>query len=152
MRRRYNPYVDGRQLTVRSDALNLTCLEKPQQQCLHAEAHLADFIEENRAAVRALQIAGFITVGVGEAALHVAEHLGLQQCVGNARTVDRHQWLRATGTALVNEPRDDFFTNPTLAGNEHFGARARRVFNLFFDCSDSAADPEHRDRIWHVDG
>ena len=79
---------------VGADGLHLAVLEEPQQQRLHAQAHLADFVEEQRAAVRQLQLAELVAVGAGEAALHVAEQLRFEQRLGQARAVDRDERAR----------------------------------------------------------
>ena len=49
--------VDGDEPPLGTDALNLAVLEEPQQQRLHAQAHLADFVHEDGAAVGALELA-----------------------------------------------------------------------------------------------
>ena len=49
--------VDTRMRLVRPDGLNLAVLEKPQQPRLHAQAHVADFVEKQRAAMRELELA-----------------------------------------------------------------------------------------------
>ena len=56
--RRDDAHVDACAGVVGADRLNLAVLEEAQQQRLHAQAHLADFVEEQRAAVRQLQLAG----------------------------------------------------------------------------------------------
>src|ERR1043165_5880846 len=61
---------------VRTDLLHFAGLEEPQQQTLHARGHLADFIEQNRALIRSLELAGPIAIGAGEATLQIAEYLG----------------------------------------------------------------------------
>ena len=73
---------------VRADRLDFAVLEEAQQQRLHAQAHLPDFVEEERAAVRELQLAELVAVGAGEAALDVAEQLGLEERLGQPGAVD----------------------------------------------------------------
>ena len=80
---------------VGADGLHLAVLEKPQQQRLHAQAHLADFVEEERAAVRELQLARLVAVRAGEAALHVAEQLRFEQRLGEAGAVHRDEGREA---------------------------------------------------------
>ncbi len=43
---RDHPNVDARLRLIRTDGLDLAVLEKPQQERLHAQAHLADFVQE----------------------------------------------------------------------------------------------------------
>ena len=68
-------HVERRHVAIGADALNLAGLEEPQQQRLHAQAHLADFVHEDRAAVGRFEPASLVAMRVGEAALHVAEQL-----------------------------------------------------------------------------
>ena len=103
-------HVDAARLRSVADALDLAGLEEPQQQRLHAQAHLADLVHEDRAAVGRFEQAALVAVGVGEAAAHVAEQLRLEQRVGNARAVDRDAaargarrlrvWIRRATTSL----------------------------------------------------
>ena len=66
-------------------------LEESQQETLHAQRHLADFVEEDRAHVRGLELARLVAIGAGEAALHMAEQLGLEQRFRQAGAVDRRE-------------------------------------------------------------
>ena len=84
-----HPDVDRRLLAIGSDSLNFAGLQKPQQQRLHPQAHLADFVHEDGAAVGGLEPAALVAVGVREAALHVAEQFRLEERVGDAGAVDR---------------------------------------------------------------
>ena len=86
-------------VVVRADRLDLAVLEEAQQQRLHAQAHLADFVEEQRAAVGQLQLAGLVAVGAGEAALDVAEQLRLEQRLGEAGAVDRDERAAARASS-----------------------------------------------------
>ena len=43
-----------------ADALHLPVLEKTQQEPLHAQAHLADFVQEQRAAIGQLELPGLV--------------------------------------------------------------------------------------------
>ena len=44
-----------------------------------------------RSAVRGLQLPELVSIGAGEAALHMSEQLRLEQRLGQARAVDRHE-------------------------------------------------------------
>ena len=88
--------------SVAADGLNLAALEESQQFGLHLQAHLADFVEEDRAAVRRFEPPHAIAVGAGEAAADVPEELGLEQRVGDRRAVDGDEgWLRAAEWAWM---------------------------------------------------
>ena len=113
------PHVDARVRAVGADALDLAGLEEAEQHDLHARAHLADFVEEHGAVRRHLEQARLVAVGAGEAAAHVAEQLGLEQRVGQARAVERDQRRRGARAPLMNQARDDFLADAGLAGDQH---------------------------------
>ena len=74
-----------RPLPSAPDLLQLARFEEAQQQTLHAQRHLADFVEEDRAHVGGLELARLVAVGAREAALDVAEELGFEQRLRQAR-------------------------------------------------------------------
>ena len=144
MGRRDHADVDRRQLAIGTDALNLAGLEEPQQQRLHPQAHLPDFVHEDGAAVGGLEPAALVAVGVGEAALHVTEQLRFEQRVREAGAVDGDERAAAAAAALVNQPRDDFLADAALTGDEHLGIGARGVIDFFFDTPNGGTDADHR--------
>jgi hypothetical protein len=74
--------------TVDADRLDLAVLQKAEQQHLHSEGHLADLVENDGPAVRALEQADAVAVGVGKTPPDVAEERRLQQRVRYPGTVD----------------------------------------------------------------
>ncbi len=76
---------------VGPDPLQLTRFEEPKKKRLHPEAHLPHFVEEEGAAVRRLELADLVAIRAGEAALDVAEQLGLEERLGQPGAVDRHE-------------------------------------------------------------
>ena len=56
-----------------------------------AERHVADLVEEERAAVRGLELADAPLVGAGERAALVAEELALEELVRDRRAVERDE-------------------------------------------------------------
>src|SRR5207248_2025720 len=69
-------YVDFDRL-VGSDAGQHACFQHAQKFDLQVDRHLDDFIEKQRAAMRALEEAAMLPVRAGEAALLVTEQLAL---------------------------------------------------------------------------
>ena len=116
--------VDARHLPVGADLLDLAGLEEAEQQGLHPQRHLADFVEEDGAAVGHLQQARPVAVRVGEAALDVAEQLGFEQRIGQAGAVDRDERLAGPGAAAVDQAGRDVLADAALAGDEHLGIGA----------------------------
>ena len=71
-------HVDRRLRLVRPDGLDLAVLEKSQQPRLHAQAHVADFVEKQRTPMRELELAAFLGAGAGDVSFDVSEELRLR--------------------------------------------------------------------------
>ena len=112
---------------VLADAPHLAVLEHAQQLGLRARRQLADFVEEQRAAVGFLEEAGALADRAGEGAAGVAEQLGLEQIVGERRAVDRAQAAVAPRPEPMHAARDQLLAAAALAFDEHWKRRARRA-------------------------
>ena len=62
-----------------ADAIELAFGQHAQQARLQRQAHVADLVEEQRAAIGLLEAAAAQRIGAGERALLVAEQFGLEQ-------------------------------------------------------------------------
>ena len=125
VRRGDHAHVDDPAAAVGADLLQLAGLEEPQQEALHAQRHLPDFVEEDGAHVRGFELARLVAIGAGEAALHVAEQLGLEQRFRQAGAVDRREDVVRPRAARVDVARDDFLADAALAGDQDLGVRSR---------------------------
>ena len=76
-----------------ADAVDHALLDGAQQLGLQPHVHLGDFVEQQRAAGRLLELADAARDRAGEGALLVAEQLGLQQVLRDRRAVDRDERL-----------------------------------------------------------
>ena len=94
VRRRDDADIDPRLRPIGADRLNFAILEKPQEERLHAQAHLADFVQEQRAAMRELQLSRLVAVRAGEAALDMSEELRLEERFREAGTIHRDERQR----------------------------------------------------------
>ena len=96
VRRRDHPHVD---LDARraADRLDRLLLQHAQHLGLRLQAHVADLVEEDRAAVGDLELAAAIGDRAGERAAHVAEQLALDQLLRNRRAVDLDERRRRAG-------------------------------------------------------
>ena len=65
---------------------------------LQPHVHLGDFVEQQRAAVRFLELADAARDRAGERALLVAEQFGFEQVLGDRGAIDRDERLRARGS------------------------------------------------------
>jgi hypothetical protein len=88
--RRDHPDIHDRRRPIGADGVNLAVLEEPQQRALHPGRHLAQFVEKERSPMRKLQLAARVAIRAGEASLHVAEQLRLEERLGNPGAVHRH--------------------------------------------------------------
>ena len=87
VRRRDDAHVD-RDVVLAADAPDAPPLEHAEQVRLDRERELADLVEEERAAVRALERADVRAIGAGERAALVPEELALDERRDDRRAVD----------------------------------------------------------------
>ena len=93
---------------VAADALHLPLFQDAQQLGLHHQRHVADFVQEQRAAVGLFEFAQVPGGGAGERALLMAEQLGFDQLAGHGRAVQGDERAVAARAALVQGARDQF--------------------------------------------
>jgi hypothetical protein len=91
-----------------TDAVELALGEHAQQPGLQRRRHVADLVEEQRAAIGLLEAAAAQCIGAGEGALLVTEQLGLEQLGGNGRRVQGDERLVGPGTMVVQGAGDQF--------------------------------------------
>ena len=113
---------------LRADPLDLALLQHAQQLRLRAQAHVADLVEEERAAVGLLELADLLRGGAGERALLVAEQLALDQLLGDRRAVDLHEGARRARRLLRWMARaTSSLPTPLSPRDQHGGAGRRRA-------------------------
>ena len=76
-----------------ADGADHAVLERLQELCLLEQRQLADFVEEQRAAVGRLEQADLLLARAGEGAALMAEELGLDQLLGQGCAVDGDEGL-----------------------------------------------------------
>src|SRR6185312_4974580 len=81
--------------------------------------HLRHFVEEQRAAVGALEEAAMLAVRAGEAPLLVAEQLAFDELRRDRAAVDRQEGLQPPAADFMDRLRDDFLAGAALARDEH---------------------------------
>ena len=111
---------------IRADGLHFAGLREPQQHRLHSQTHLAEFVEEQSAAIRLTHEAHFVAIRAREAAASVSEQFRFQQGLGNAAAVDRDERSVGASAVRVNELRDHFFADARFTEDQHLGIRACR--------------------------
>ena len=98
--------------------------ENAQQLGLQRDRHLVDLVEEERAGAGQLEQSTLPLLGVGERPAFVAEQLGLQQRLGDRRTVHGHEGLLRAGPGIMDPAREELLAGAGLAEQKH--RRSRR--------------------------
>jgi hypothetical protein len=109
--------------TVGPDGTNNAVLEHSEQLGLKRQGHLADLVEKNSPIICGTEQTMTGTGGSGEGAALMPEHFGLEQLMGNRRTVDRNEGAISPPGKIVDSPRDNLFTTATLASDQHCRVR-----------------------------
>ena len=110
-----------------ADAVDLAFLDGAQQLGLQARVHLADFVEQQRAAIGFLELADAPRDGAGERALLVAEQFGFQQVLRNRRAIDADERLVGARGFAVDVARQHFLARAAFAGDQDRGVAARHL-------------------------
>ena len=97
--------VDAERLLA-AHALERLLLQHAQHLGLRLQAHVADLVEEDRAAVGQLELAAAPRHRAGEGAALVAEELGLDQLLGDGRAVHLDEGAVAARRLRVDGARD----------------------------------------------
>ena len=109
----------GTTLLAAADALEDALLENAQQLHLHVDAHVADLVQEQRAAVGQLETPNARGQRAREGAFLVTEQLALEQLAWNRAAVDRDERPARARGQLMNAPGDQLFAATGLAANQH---------------------------------
>ena len=112
-----------------ADADDRFFFQHAQQLGLAGKTHVADFVEEQRAAGGQLKFAGPRFVGVGECAFFVAEQLAFQQRFRERRAVDRNERMLAAPAAEVNRAGHNLLAGAVFAQQQHCQIRVGDAAN-----------------------
>ena len=119
-------HVDADRLDA-ADPLDLALLERAQDLHLHAERHVADLVEEERAFLGELETSGTRPDGAGEGAALVAEQLGFEQTFGDRGGVDGDQRAILARAQPVDGARQDLLARAALALDQDGQVGRRRA-------------------------
>ena len=108
-----------------ADPVDLALLDRAQQLGLQAGVHLADLVEQQRAAARLLELADPPGGRAGEGALLVAEQLGFQQVLRDRGAVDRDERPFRAAAVAMHVACEHLLAGAALAGDQHAGVRGR---------------------------
>ena len=111
---RHHPEVhrDG---GVPAQASDLLLLEDPQEFDLDLGAHLADLVQEDRAALGRLELALVAGAGARERPRLVSEELALQEALGEGAAIHDHEGVEPPGRARVDCPGHELLAGARLA-------------------------------------
>ena len=115
---RYQPEV-GVLFIPGTQGAELAAFQHPQQFRLQGHGHVADFIQEQGAAVGPGQQAFLGLVRPGEGTLGVAEQFAFQQAVRDGGTVDHHHGAVGPVRHVVDPPGNDVFATAGFALDQH---------------------------------
>src|SRR3989440_626145 len=129
VRRREHAHVNSHRRR-RADGLEALLFEDAEHLGLHARAHVAHLVEEESRAVGHLELAALRRGRAGERAADVAEQLRLDQLLRHSRAVQFDERRSGAQTSRVYRARDQFFSSPRLAVDEHAPVRRRDQLDL----------------------
>ena len=113
-----NSHVDANRAGA-AEALELVLLQHAQDLGLRARAHVADLVEEQRAAVGLLEAADALAIGARERALLVAEQLRFEQVFLQRGAVDLDEVARRPQRVVMDRAGDQFLARAGFAADEH---------------------------------
>ena len=111
---------------IAADALEAAFLQYPQQLDLHLQRHVADFVQEQRAAFGKLEAAHAGGQRAGEGAFLMAEQFAFQEVGGNRAAIHRHERVPGPARQFVNVARHHFLAGAGLAEYQHTWYRTER--------------------------
>src|SRR4029077_15789161 len=116
--RRDDAHVDvDRRLAA--DAVELALREHAQEPRLQRQRHVADLIEEERAAIRLLEASAPLRIRSREGAALVSEKLGLEKVGRNGGSVEGDERAAGARAVLVQGAGDELLAGAGFAGDEH---------------------------------
>ena len=128
---------------IGADAGKRSVLQHAQQFHLDGKRHVADFVEEKRAAVRLFEASGAAGDGTGERAFFVAEEFAFQQIFRNGTAVDGDHFLLPPRAVFVHRLGDEFLAGAAFAGDQNRRVRAGDAADEFENFLQRAGNADH---------
>ena len=138
VRRRDDAHVDLDR-ACRAEAFDFLLLQDAQHLGLRLCAHVADFVEKDRAAIRLLELADLLFGGARERSFLVAEQLRFDELFGDGGTVHLNEALAGSRAVAMNRPRDELFANAALSQQHHGGIGGSGPLDRFQDRAERLA-------------
>ena len=115
---------------VAADALDFAFFEDAEKFGLHGDGHIADFVEEKRAAFGLLEFADVASCRASEGAFFVAEQFRLDQFGGDSGAIESDESVFVARGFFVNGARDEFFSGARFAEDADAGFAGGDAFDL----------------------
>ena len=122
-----------RAIDLSADAPHVAVFERAEEPRLQRQWELGDLVEEETAAVGALERAGVLRDGSGEGAPLVAQKLALGQIGGHRAAVEDDERPAALRGLFVNRAREDVFADARFTDERDGDVRAHQAFEQVED-------------------
>ena len=116
--RRQDSHID-RQGAGGADRLHLAVLQHPEYLGLGPRAHVADLVQEDRAAVSLNEFSDLACGGPGKRPLLVPEQLALDQLLGDRRAVHLNKGLPLSLAETMDLPGHQLLAHAALSGDQN---------------------------------
>ena len=137
------PYIQAN-AGLSADPADDAALQCPQQPCLRMFWHVADFIEEQSAALSLFESANRLADRTSKGTLFMTEKFSLDQFGRDRSHIDRHKWPGFAVTKAVNRFGDQFLTGTRLAGDQHRKVVAQQPGDHPVNVLHRCTAPDHR--------
>jgi len=115
---------------IAAEAFEFLLLENAQKFGLEIERKIANFVEEERAAIGEFEAADFLADGAGEGAALVAEQFGFEQAAGNGGAIDFDEGPVAAGAEIVDGAGEELLAGAGFAEEKNGGSRGGGELDL----------------------
>src|SRR3954467_2206041 len=126
-----------------TDALHLAFLKYAKKLGLHGQRHVADFVEEKRAAFRMLKLADVTISCSGERTFFVADKFGFDQLGRNRGAIQSDERPRSARTFLMNGAGNQFLAGAGFSENADAGVGDGNTIELCHDVLHGLASPDN---------
>ena len=134
--------VDRHRLCA-TDAVDDALLDRAQQLRLQSHVHFRDFVEQQRAAGRFLELADAPRDRAGEGTFLVAEQFGFEEMLRDRRAVDADEGLPGAVRARMDIARQHLLAGAAFAGDEDRRLGARDLLGELNDFRHRIVLPDH---------
>src|SRR5215813_10165840 len=134
-----------------AETFEFVLLQHAEELWLHLQGHLADLVEEQRAAVGELEASDPLCGRAGEGAAFVAEQLALEQGRRNGGAVELHERPSAPTAGVVNRAGNQLLSCSGLSEDEDGRVSRRHDLDQLQYVAKTRATPDDRPRADALD-